>query len=63
MTRCGTDGMMGGERVLLHRRRLATSLRRGVRLMGDRRGVNALRFLVCFVIVLVLMIATAQKAY
>lgn len=55
--------MMGGERVLLHRRRLATSLRRGVRLMGDRRGVNALRFLVCFVIVLVLMIATAQKAY
>ncbi len=32
-------------------------------LMGDRRWADALRFLVWFVIVLVLMIATAQKAY
>ena len=31
--------------------------------MGDRRWADALRFLVGFVIVLVLMIATAQKAY
>lgn len=31
--------------------------------MGDGRGVKALRFVVCFIIVLALMILTAQKAY
>lgn len=31
--------------------------------MGNGRGVKALRFLVWFLIVLALMIATAQKAY
>lgn len=31
--------------------------------MGDGRWAKALRFLVCFIIVLLLMIATAQKAY
>lgn len=31
--------------------------------MGDRRRAKALRFLVCFIIALLLMIATAQKAY
>ena len=54
---------MDTERALLHKRRLATSLRRGVRLMGNGRGTKVLRFLVCFIIVLFLMIATAQKAY
>lgn len=44
-------------------KRLATSLRREVMLMGNGRGVKALRFLVCFIIVLFLMIATAPKAY
>jgi len=32
-------------------------------LMGNRRGAKALRALVWFVIVLLLMILTAQKAY
>lgn len=45
------------------RRRLATSLRREVMLMGDGRGVKALRFLVWFVIVYALMIATAPNVY
>lgn len=31
--------------------------------MGDGRGTKALRILVWFIIVLFLMIATAQKAY
>ena len=31
--------------------------------MGDGRWAEALRFLVWFIIVLLLMIATAQKAY
>lgn len=31
--------------------------------MGDGRGAKALRFLVWFIIVLLLMVATAQKAY
>jgi len=44
-------------------RRLATSLRREVMPMGDGRWVKALRVLVWFVIVLTLMILTAQKAY
>lgn len=44
-------------------RRLATSLRREVMLMGNGRWVKALRFLVWFVIVLALMLITAQKAY
>lgn len=30
--------------------------------MGDGLGVKALRFVVCFIIALLLMIATAQKA-
>ena len=44
-------------------RRLATSLRRGVRLMGDGRGVKALRFAICFIIALAVMILIAPKAY
>ena len=31
--------------------------------MGDGRGAKALRILVWFIIVLLVMIATAQKAY
>ncbi len=31
--------------------------------MGDGRWTKVLRFLVCFIIVLLLMIATAPKAY
>lgn len=31
--------------------------------MGDKRWVKAFRFVVWFIVVLALMIATAQKAY
>lgn len=31
--------------------------------MGNGRGAKALRFLVWFIIVLLLMVTTAQKAY
>ncbi len=51
------------ERALLHKRRLATPLRKGVMPMGDGRWAKALRVLVWFVIVLLVMILTAQKAY
>ena len=47
-------------------RRSAASLnssRGEVVLMGDGRGAKALRFVVWFIVVLFLMILTAQKAY
>ena len=42
--------------ALYIKKRLVTSLRREVRPMGDGRWAKALRFLVCFIIVLAIMI-------
>lgn len=44
-------------------RRSATSLRKGVVRMGDGRGTQVLRYLVCFIIALLLMIYISPKAY
>lgn len=63
LTKNGAEATMTAERVLLHKRRLATSLRRGVMLMGDGRGANTLRLVICFIIALALMILIAPKAY
>ena len=60
LCRTERDGRKG---VHCYIRRLATSLRGEVMLMGDERWARALRVLVWIVIVLSLMIATAPKAY
>ena len=42
-------------------RRLATSLRREVRLMGDGQRAKALRFVICFLIIFVIMVYISPK--
>ncbi len=49
-----------GESALLHTA-VGTSLRREVRLMGDGQRAKALRFLICFIIVLVIMVYISPK--
>ncbi len=51
-----------GESVRCTYRRLVTSLRGEVRLMGNRQGKKFLRFLICFIIVLLVMIYISPKA-
>lgn len=47
--------------MLLHKRRLATSLRGEVMPMGNGRRAKVLRVVLWFIIVLALMMATAPK--
>ncbi len=59
------DGMMKLPRKgpwALLRRRFATPLRKGVKLMGNRRWAQALRFLVCLLITLAVMLYISPKA-
>lgn len=46
----------------MHKRRLATSLRREVKPMGNGRRARALRFLVCFIVILVVMVYISPKS-
>ena len=43
-------------------RRLATSLRREVRPMGNGRWTKVLRFVVCFIIIFLMMVYISPKA-
>ena len=43
-------------------RRLATPLRKGVMQMGNGRRARALRFAICFIVILAIMIYIAPKA-
>ena len=43
-------------------RRLATPLRKGVMQMGNGRRARALRFAMCFIVILAVMIYIAPKA-
>ena len=62
MTKYGARWYTAIRRTLLHKRRLATPLRKGVMRMGNGRGAKVLRYIVCFIIALALMLLTAQKA-
>lgn len=63
MKKTADYGIMCGRRTLLHNRRLATPLRKGVRQMGNGRGAAVLRILIWFIITLLLMIYISPKAY